>query len=194
MKDAWECNCLGFCKGQQFYGCARTSEIAVFRGHHRDEHGIPLEPVEGENFQKRVKLCSICYHENKTVARDPDHTERCLEIGRMLSYRNGFGGGKIPLQSARATLQQEEILRKIRISEELRHELHTCTVVEEAAVRQIVILQNIVALKEGNIGTQGNTFMVWQHSQLHLLLPNLPSECHYIVIRRNQARTRGKSV
>jgi len=138
MKDAWECNCLGFCKGQHFYGCARTSKIAVFRRRHRDGHGIQLEPVEGENFQKRVKLCSICYHVNKTVARDPDHMERCLDIG----WR-----GKNPLTAGSCYIATRGNSWKIRICEELRHELHTCTAVEEAAVRQIAILQNIVALK-----------------------------------------------
>ena len=189
LKDAWECNCLGFCKGQQFYGQMRTTEIAVFRSHHKDDNGIPMIPAEGEGLQTKVKLCSICYQENKSVASDPNHMERSLGIGRMFSIRNGFGGGEIPLQPP-ATALDEEIRRKLTLGQELKHELHTCTAVEEAAVRQIAVLQNIVALKEGNLSTKGNTFMVWQRSMLHLILPNLPSECHYIVIRRNQATTR----
>jgi len=150
LKDAWECNCLGFCKGQQFYGQQRTSEIAVFWSHHKDDDDHPVLPEEGEGLQTKVKLCSICYHENKSVASDPDHMERSLGIGRMFSFRNGFGGGNIPLQPPPTELD-EEIQRKLTLGRDLKYELHTCTAVEEAAVRQIAVLQKIVALKEGNL-------------------------------------------
>ena len=64
----------------------RTTEITVFQSHHKDDDGIPMIPAEGKGLQTKVKLCSICYQENKSVASDPNHLERSLGIGRMFPF------------------------------------------------------------------------------------------------------------
>ena len=45
---------------------------------------------------------------------------------------------------------------------------------------------SIVRLAHGNIGSNGNTSCVWQQSKIHTVLPNLPSQCKFIVITRSQ--------
>jgi hypothetical protein len=59
--------------------------------------------------------------------------------------------------------------------------------VEEAALRQISPLIHILRLSSGNIGAKGNTSCVWQHSKLAHILPNLPKDCSYIVLKRGAA-------
>ncbi|KAL7526201.1 hypothetical protein ACHAXR_003700, partial [Thalassiosira sp. AJA248-18] len=57
---------------------------------------------------------------------------------------------------------------------------------EEAAIRRITALASIVKLAHGNIGTKGNISCVWQQSHLGTVLPNLPQDCRFIVIVRQQ--------
>ena len=45
-------------------------------------------------------------------------------------------------------------------------------------------MMSILKLAQGNIGSKGNTSCVWQQSKLRHILPNLPSECDFIVIMR----------
>ena len=63
---------------------------------------------------------------------------------------------------------------------------------EEAAIRQISPLISIVRFPHGSLGSKGNTTCVWQQSKLNLVLPNLPEECKFIIIRRKQKKG-GKS-
>ena len=63
---------------------------------------------------------------------------------------------------------------------------------EEAAIRQISPLISIVRFPHGSLGSKGNTTCVWQQSELNLVLPNLPEECKFIIIRRKQKKG-GKS-
>ena len=70
--------------------------------------------------------------------------------------------------------------------------VNNLTGAEEAAIRQIAPLISIVSLRNGNIASRGNTSCVYQKSRLSKILPNLPSECRYIVIRRRQ-RSRGNN-
>ena len=69
---------------------------------------------------------------------------------------------------------------------ELLELLSTFTAAEEAAIHQITPMIAIVLLAQGNIGSKGNTSCVWHQSKLNTILPNLPQECKYIVITRQQ--------
>jgi hypothetical protein len=62
------------------------------------------------------------------------------------------------------------------------------TLVEEAAIRRIAPMMSIVGLKQGNLASRGNTSCVYQKSRLQSILPNLPRECYYIIVKR-QSRT-----
>jgi hypothetical protein len=100
----------------------------------------------------------------------------------MFSVRNGFGGHlALPPWTSVDHHQQQIIL-----AGELRCLLQSFTSAEEAAIRQITPLLTIIKLSEGNIGTKGNSHLVWQKSNLSLILPNLPEQCKFIVIRRNK--------
>jgi hypothetical protein len=70
---------------------------------------------------------------------------------------------------------------------ELRELLNSFTSAEEAAICQITPLLTIIKLSEGNIGTKGSSHLVWQRSNLSLILPNLPEQCKFIVIRRKNS-------
>ena len=63
------------------------------------------------------------------------------------------------------------------------------TAAEEAAIRQISPLICIKSLRGGNIAAKGNTHCVWQQSILNKILPNLPAEVKYIIIRRRRNPT-----
>ena len=63
------------------------------------------------------------------------------------------------------------------------------TAAEEAAIRQICPLICIKSLRGGNIAAKGNTHCVWQQCNLVTILPNLPGEIKYIIIRRSQNAT-----
>jgi hypothetical protein len=99
----------------------------------------------------------------------------------MFSMRNGFGG-KIrypPIDDI-----SQDVATNLEKAKELKSLLSSFTAAEEAAIRQITPLLSIVQLKEGNIGAKGNTQLVWQQSKLSLILPNLPSECKFIILKR----------
>ena len=63
------------------------------------------------------------------------------------------------------------------------------TAAEEAAIRQICPLICIKSLRGGNIAAKGNTHCVWQQCNLVTILPNLPGEIKYIIIRRSRNAT-----
>ena len=80
------------------------------------------------------------------------------------------------------------------IAQELQELLLSFTATEEAAIKTIVNLTSYVRLRHGSIQTKGNTSCVWRKSGLSLVLPNLPSECRYVIInRRNKKGEKGKS-
>ena len=90
---------------------------------------------------------------------------------------------------------EAEMVCDQKIAEELQHLLLSFTIVEEAAIRTVVPLISIVRLMHGSIKTKGNTSCVWQQSRLSAVLPNLPSDCSFIIInRRNKSGTKGKSI
>lgn len=68
------------------------------------------------------------------------------------------------------------------------------TAAEEAAIRQITPLISIVRLTHGNIGSKGNTSCVWQQSRLNTVLPNLPQNCGYIVVKRASQNQQGSQL
>lgn len=68
--DAWECNCLEACKGQQFYGVNRPVMISAFKSLHNN---IPPDVficgIAGTS--PNAKLCHDCYFEyNKREGSD----------------------------------------------------------------------------------------------------------------------------
>jgi hypothetical protein len=64
--------------------------------------------------------------------------------------------------------------------------LSVLTAAEEAAIRirQVTPLLSIIRLSHGNIGVNGNISCVGQRSKLNRVLPNLPSDCHTVVLER----------
>jgi hypothetical protein len=103
--------------------------------------------------------------------------------------RNGFGGTPRvpPLQDV-----DDIVTHNIEKARELYNLLSTFTAAEEAAIRQITPLISIVKLKEGNIGAKGNTHLVWQQSKLQLILPNLPHECKFVILKRGNSTSNGQ--
>ncbi len=103
----------------------------------------------------------------------------------MFSRRNGFGMRRTSADN----MISPEIMSTVEFqtSERLKALLHSFTVVEEAAIRQITPLISMLRLKGGNIGSKGNISCVWQKSKLASVLPNLPSDIKYIIILREQA-------
>ena len=93
-----------------------------------------------------------------------------------MSIRNGFGPVHIPPAVTLEVIGNEQ---KWFV---LHNALNNLTGAEEAAIRQISPLISIVSLKNGNFASKGNTSCVYQKSKLSQILPNLPSECSYIVI------------
>ena len=106
-----------------------------------------------------------------------------LQLGYAFSVRNGFGPAyTVPDVQVGESIQQQN-------SRELHALLSSLTAVEEAAIRQICPLISILRLTNGNIGSRGNTSCVWQKSKLSVVLPNLPQECNYIILKRRNAST-----
>lgn len=105
-----------------------------------------------------------------------------LQYARSFSRRNGFG----PSIVYPALSDNEDT--NVTKARKLYDLLSSFTPAEEAAIRQITPLLSIVRLAQGNIGTKGNTSCVWQESKMATILPNLPSECKFIVVTRQQQR------
>ena len=106
-------------------------------------------------------------------------------LGRKLSFRNGFG--KVIYYNEKDYIDKLPPSIRDDPNVMLCHELHylitDITLAEEAAIRQITPLISIVRLTHGNIATKGTTHCVWQQSKLNTVLPNLPSECCYVLIK-----------
>ena len=105
-----------------------------------------------------------------------------LRYSRIFARRNGFG--PVPLPPA----FDENQNNNLNMYRELHDLLTSFTGAEEAAIRQITPLISIVRFPHGSLGSKGNTTCVWQQSKLNLILPNLPEECKFIVIRRKQKK------
>ena len=105
-----------------------------------------------------------------------------LRYSRKFARRNGFG--PVPLPPA----FDENQNNNVNMYRELHDLLTSFTGAEEAAIRQITPLISIVRFPHGSLGSKGNTTCVWQQSKLNLILPNLPEECKFIVIRRKQKK------
>ena len=110
------------------------------------------------------------------------HPNSDLNHGFALSARNGFGPCHTPPQQ----VDGEDV--NISYSRELYDLCCSLTPVEEAAIRPITPLISIIKLNNGGIGSKGNTSCVWQQSKLNTILPNLPSQCNYIIVTRRIAR------
>ena len=168
--NAWHCKCDGFCCGSQYYGYLKRNEITVYKDHHNGK--APWEVLNVERNAYNAKLCHMCYNEI------PSNKCSDLQFARSFSFRNGFGQTHIypPFQI------DEDI--NITKGRRLQFLLSSFTAVEEAAIRQITPLISLVRLSTGSISSKGNTSCLWQNSSLNLILPNLPSECKYILITR----------
>jgi hypothetical protein len=146
--------------------------------HFRPKHGGQSpQQVLGRNDPNAL-ICDKCYKE-VTSENLPD-----LQHGFAYSLRNGFG--PIPMMPPHTDGESPLVTR----CRELQALLRTLTSAEEAAIRRITPLISIVRLAHGNIGSKGNTSCVWQQSKLATVLPNLPSECKFIIITR-QDRANG---
>ena len=178
---AFMCDCLEVCRGEQYYSYNRPTQKDWYNQHH-----------SGRCFPTNIKqckhlLCTTCHRE----CAGKDNVDR-LRYGRMFSFRNGFGRMLYTTYSEGLTHSVDD-MNYLR-SYELHRLLSSFTVIEEAAIRTVVPLLSIIRLMHGNIKTKGNTSCVWQKSKLCLILPNLPSECKYVIInRRNCNGTKGKS-
>jgi hypothetical protein len=171
--DAYLCCCSGFCRGSQFYAKKRPTQIATFQEHHGQKH--PSEFIRSNQSSssqhssspvEEVVICKSCYH-------DLSGPNDSLSLARTFSSRNGFGPMGQPLNT---------------MAQELETLLLKLTAAEEAAIRPITPLLSIMRLKQGNIGTKGNVSCVWQRSTLTHILPNLPTECSMIIIKRSNSQ------
>ena len=57
---------------------------------------------------------------------------------------------------------------------------------EEEAIRQVTPLISILRLSHGNIGSEVNTRFVWKKLKLNIIVPDIPSECNFIIIHRHK--------
>ena len=105
-----------------------------------------------------------------------------LQYSRTFATRNGFGPVPIP------PVFDKNENNNVTMYRELYHLLSTFTGAEEAAIRQISPLISIVRFPHGSLGSKGNTTCVWQQSKLNLILPNLPEECKFVIIRHKQKK------
>ena len=64
--------------------------------------------------------------------------------------------------------------------------LFSLTAMEEEAIQKVTPLISIICFSHGNIGSEVNTACVWKKSKLNAKIPNIPSECNFIIIRRHQ--------
>jgi hypothetical protein len=88
--------------------------------------------------------------------------------------------GPIPIIPLHMNVESDHITAAC----ELRNLLSTLTAAEEAAIRQIAPTLSIVHLSQGSMASKSNTSCVWQKSRLTRILPNLPAECKFIVVKR----------
>ena len=167
---AWHCQCDNFCKGSQFYPSKKSSLLKYYKEKHNNK--FPWEILNCPRNSPNAILCNHCTNEisSKNV--------KDLQFGRMFSTRNGFG--KTIIYNNLSSNEDINIYRAI----EIQKLFPTLTAAEESAIRQITPLLSIVRLNTGSIGMKGNTSCVWQKSRLNIILPNLPSECSYIIIKR----------
>ena len=110
-----------------------------------------------------------------------------LQYSRTFATRNGFGPVPIP------PLLSKNENKNVTMYRESYHLLSTFTGAEEAAIHQNSQLISIVRFPHGSLGSKGNTTCVWQQSKLNLILPNLPEECKFVIIRHKQKKKDGKS-
>ena len=103
-----------------------------------------------------------------------------LENGRIYSRLNGFGIMPVPPDFPFTHDRDTAIFT------ELYQIVMTLTAADEADIRQITPLINILSLSQGNDGAKGNINCLWQKSKLNLILTNLPKDCIWIVIKRRQ--------
>ena len=167
---AWHCTCDGYCKGDQYYGSQQRSSIKLYRDNHNG-----LAPWEFLNLSKKetnALLCKKCNVEIK--ARNTID----LQFARSFSFRNGYGPAFIYPKA----FEGED--PNFIIGRELQEIMTSLTCVEEAAIRQITPLVSLVRLSTGSISMKGNTSCVWQQSKLNIILPNLPTECKFVIIKR----------
>ncbi len=100
-----------------------------------------------------------------------------LKLGFTFSGRNGMG--PIPIIPPQTNMESDHITKAC----ELCNLLSSFTAAEEAAIHQIAPTQSIVCLSQGSLASKGNTSCVWHKSQLTRILPNLPVECKFIVVK-----------
>ena len=177
---AWECNCDDYCNGSQFYSHKRRSSLCKYRETHNG-----LNPWEYLGFDKNehnASLCNTCHEEIKSnQAVD-------LQFARSLSARNGYG----PIYKYPDVRLNEDI--NVSNGRRLQDLLLSLTCAEEAAIRQITPLVSLMRLSTGSISMKGNTSCVWQDSKLNLVLPNLPNECKFIIIKRKGKHQENRNI
>jgi hypothetical protein len=88
--------------------------------------------------------------------------------------------GPIPIIPQQTNMESDHITK----ARELRNLLSNFTAAEEVATHQIAPTLSIVCLSQGSLASKGNTSCVWQKSRLTVILPNLPAECKFIVVKR----------
>ena len=96
------------------------------------------------------------------------------------SQRNGFG----PVPSIPGPFKNKN--NNIYIARELQILLLSLTAMEEEAIRQVTPLISILRLSHGNIGSEVNTRFVWKKLKLNIIVPDIPSECNFIIIHRHK--------
>jgi hypothetical protein len=193
---AYLCTCSTVCRGSQFYAKDKPSLMTYYTHTHA---GMKANDTHNSHVSDAV-LCMKCYDEVSYTNKDgkkydyqplhlfilvcavshpfSSYPNTDLKHGFALSARNGFG----PCHTPSLQLDGEDL--NIAYSRELYYLCCSLTPVEEAAIRPITPLITIIKLNNGGIGSKGNTSCVWQQSKLNMILPNLPSQCNYIIVTR----------
>ena len=201
----WHCTCSK-CSGSQYYPNKDVC-ITEFRRLHDGQHPtefIPNLPDAEHDNDKRFNwtVCKQCHDFFGSNAEKSESffcffyvlplsfllTLFCsidMQIPNPLSKRCGFGPVYVPYIPRRGP-NETDTDRQRKMSYQLYRLLSLFTPAEESAIRRITPLLSVVMLGMGNIASKGCTSCVWQESKLATILPNLPSECNYIVIDRQR--------
>jgi len=186
---AWHCTCLDYCKGSQFWPASRRSHIDLYCQKHDGKN--PWDVLNCSKKSTNAVICHRCHSENSAAKDDHNKGKGTLSdmaLARRYSSRNGFGPH---IQPPPITPDEDA---QITLFRELHTLMLSLTPAEESAIRRIAPMMTISKLTQGNIGSKGSTSCAFIDSKLSTLLPNLPSECKYIIILRNGCNGGAKSM
>ena len=205
-QDSYLCDCEGPCKGEQWFGCRKASDLSLYRSSHDmmpdDDIDLPVH-----------ELCDVCYQDTPKVGKQTN-----MGLPKRLSTRNRYG--PIPIPPRPFVPDGHELPEPPSVQQLLSHYstavldpqgnprlptavqtppgcpfradyilhqlLDEASPAEEAAVRQVTAFVKLCRLKQGNLKSTGVTTCVVQDSVLNWELPNLPEATRVITLHKVQ--------